>query len=111
VLALDIYIAFLIKSALRLSRAWGSQEWPRVQARIDSSWLDGGLVWNCRTAEVAYTYEIGGQTYSAIDTKPFLIEASAERRIKRFTPSETVVVRVNPLTPGQSVLEQDDQSN
>ncbi len=108
-LVLDVIIAYLIKSALRLRRLWGSSKWPLVHAKVDSSWLDGGWVWNCPTAEVAYTYDFEDQTYSAIDSKPFMIEASVLQRVGRYRRGEAVRVRVNPVHPQRSVLKQADQ--
>jgi len=110
-LVIDIVIAFLIKSALRLRRAWGSSKWQRVKAKIDSSWLGGGWVWNCPTTEVAYTYEFAGQTYSAIDSNPFLSESSAHVELERFKAGEQAVVRVNPIEPKRSVIKWADQEN
>jgi len=110
-LVIDIVIAFLIKSALRLGRAWGSSKWQRVKAKIDSSWLGGGWVWNCPTTEVAYTYEFAGQTYSAIDSNPFLSESSANVELERFKAGEQAVVRVNPIEPKRSVIKWADQEN
>lgn len=108
-LILDVVIAYLVKSAMRLRRLWGSSKWPLVRAKVDSSWLDGGWVWNCPTAEVAYTYDFEGQTYSAIDSKPFLIENSVKERLGHYQAGETVRVRVNPVQPQRSVLKHDDQ--
>jgi hypothetical protein len=108
-LILDVIIAYLIKSALRLRRAWGSSKWQRVQAKVDSSWLGGGWVWNCPTAEVAYTYEFAGQTYSAIDSNPFLLTETAKGQVERFLPGEAAIVRVDPMQPTKSVLKQADQ--
>ena len=108
-LILDVVLAYLIKSALRLRRAWGSSKWQRVQAKVDSSWLGGGWVWNCPTAEVAYTYEFAGQTYSAIDSSPFFLTETAKGQVERFRPGEAAIVRVNPVQPTRSVLKQADQ--
>jgi hypothetical protein len=108
-LILDVVIAYLIKSALRLRRLWGSSKWPVIQAKVDSSWLDGGWVWNGPTAEVAYTYDFEGQTYSAIDSKPFLVETTVKERVERYRAGEAVRVRVNPVEPQKSVLKQADQ--
>lgn len=107
-LILDVVIAYLVKSAVRLRRLWGSSKWPLVRAKVDSSWLDGGWVWNCPTAEVAYTYDFEGQTYSAIDSKPFLIENSVKERLGRYQAGEAVRVRVNPVQPQRSVLKHAD---
>ena len=52
-LVIDAVIAYLIKSALRFYRFWGSHNWKSVRAKIDSSWLDGSFVWNCYEADVA----------------------------------------------------------
>lgn len=108
-LILDVVIAYLIKSTLRLRRAWGSGKWQRIQAKVDSSWLGGGWVWNCPTAEVAYTYEFAGQVYSAIDSNPFFLTETAKGQIERFRPGELAIVRVNPSQPTRSVLKQADQ--
>jgi hypothetical protein len=108
-LVLDVVIAYLIKSALRLRRLWGSSRWPAVQARVDSSWLGGSWVWNCPTAEIAYTYEFAGQTYSAIDSNPFFLTETAKRQVERFRRGEAAIVRVNPVQPTRSVLKQADQ--
>lgn len=108
-LFIDVVIAFLIKSVLRVRRTWGSSRWQRVKGRIDSSSLEGGWVLNCPTTEVAYTYEFAGQTYSAIDCKPFLIESSAKVELEPFRPGEHAVVRVNPVEPQRSILNWHDQ--
>lgn len=105
----DVVVAHLIKSALRLGRFWGSNKWKPVQAKIDSSWLGGGWVFNCPTAEVACTYKFGGQTYSAIDSQPFFIENSAKLRVARYRAGEAAIIRVNPVQPQESLLRQADQ--
>jgi len=110
-LVIDILIAFLIKSALRLRRAWGSGKWQRVEAKVDSAHLVGGWVWNCPTTEVAYTYKFAGETYSAIDTNPFLSKSSAEVELERFRQGNRAVVRVNPLQPQRSVIKWVDQQS
>jgi hypothetical protein len=61
---------------------------------------------NCPTVEVAYSYEFGGQRYSAIDSNPFFL-GSAEEEAERLRAGEKVMVRVNPTWPQKSVLEAD----
>ena len=106
-LVLDVVIAYLIKVVLRWRRALGSSRWERVQARVHSSRVGGGWVWNCPTVEVAYSYEFGGQRYSAIDSNPFFSSASAELEAERFRAGQKVIVKVNPLLPQKSVLQPD----
>lgn len=108
-LVIDVVIAYFIKLALRLRRAWGSGNWTLVKAKIDSAWVDGGWVWNCPTAEVAYTYVFDGQTYSWVDSKPFLSDTLAKEHVERFKPGETAIARVNPQQPQRSVLKRADQ--
>jgi hypothetical protein len=108
-LFLDVFIAWLIKLAIQLRRGWGSSKWERVKAKVDSSALTGGWVMNCPTAEVAYTYDFGGQTYSAIDSSPFLSKTLAEEQVEHFQPGEIAIVRVNQTEPQRSVLRRSDQ--
>jgi hypothetical protein len=108
-LVIDIFIAFLIKSVLRLRRSWGSGKWQRVKAKVHSSVLAGGWVWNCPTTEIGYTYEFGGQKYSAIDTNPFLSQSSARVEVERFRARKCAVVRVNPVHPERSLIKWLDQ--
>jgi hypothetical protein len=106
---LDVVIAYFVKLLLRLRRAWGSSKWKLTKARVDSSCVGGGRVWNCPTAEVAYTYEFDGQTYSGIDSTPFLSSTSAKERADRFKPEKLALVRVNSLQPQRSLLKLTDQ--
>jgi hypothetical protein len=66
-----------------------------VEAKIDSAHVGGGWVWNCPTAEIAYTYDFEGQTYSAIETIPYLLESVAEATVERFRVGEIAIIRVN----------------
>jgi len=104
-LVLDVIIAYLIKNAVRWRRAWGSSKWESLQARVHSSRVGGGFVWDCPTAEVAYSYQFAGERYSAIDSNPFFFSASAEEAAARLRAGEKVTARVNPARPQESVLE------
>jgi hypothetical protein len=106
-LVLDVIIAYIIKNAVRWRRACGSSKWERLQARVHSSQVGGGFVWDCPTAEVVYSYQFGGERYSAIDSNPFFFSASAEEAAARLRARENVTVRVNPARPEESVLEAD----
>lgn len=106
-LVLDVVIAYVIKVALRWRHAWRSSNWQRVPARVNSSRVGGGYVWNCPTADVVYSYEFAGEKHSAIDRNPFFLTRSAEEATARLRAGETVVARVNPTQPQESVLEAD----
>ena len=62
-----------------------------------------------RLAEIAYTYDFDGQTYSSIETIPYLLESVAKATVERFKEGETAEVKVNPSKPQQSLLKQAEQ--
>ena len=109
-LVIDVWLAFVVKLILRFWRTRGCGKWQLVKARIDSSHVGGGWVWNCPTTEIGYTYDIHGQTYSSIDTKPFLMDSSAKAYAERFERGQKPSVRVDPVRPERSVLRESDQS-
>ena len=103
-LVIDVVIAYIIRLIVRVFRLWRGSRWQLANARINSSSVGGGWVWNCPTTEIAYTYDFGGQTYSGIDTTPFMSKSSAEDKAELFKGGETAKVRVNPSEPERSVL-------
>jgi hypothetical protein len=110
-LILDVVIAYLIKLMLRFGRLWGSNSWRAVAAKIVASRLDDNWVWNCPTVHIVYTYQIDGQTYSGMDSKPFFFSSNGEIDAESFKPGETATVRVDPHQLGRSVLKRADQAN
>ena len=110
-LIIDVVIAYLIKLTLRFGRAWGSGSWKLLSAKIDSSRFDDNWVWNCPTVHIAYIYELGGETYSGEDSRPFFFSRFGEEDAERFKPGETAVVRVDPHQPQRSILRRVDQRN
>ena len=100
----DVIIAYLIKLILRTIRRWQSRNWQLVMGRIDSSVVGGGWVLNCPTVELGCTYEFNGQTYSAIDRKPFLSDKLAMLDAESFKVGDMAKVRVNPAQPQQSFI-------
>ncbi len=109
-LFLDIWIVYLSRLLLRLWRSWGSSTWKKLEAKVDSSLvLKGSGFWDCTTVEIAYSYNFEDQTFSATDSKPYLITRFAEQRVERFRSGEIAVIRVNPQRPQRSILKRDDQ--
>jgi hypothetical protein len=108
-LIIDVLIAFIIKLLLRIKRGWGSGNWELVKAKIKSSSVGGGWVWNCPTTEIAYTYQFNGETYRILDTKPFLLDESAKAYVEYFKTGDTPLVRVKAEEPERSVLRKSDQ--
>lgn len=108
-LIIDVVIAYIIRLVVRFARTLRSGKWPTIEARIDSALVGGGWVWNCPTADIAYTYAFGGQTYSSIESIPYMFESVAKTTVDRFQAGEAVKVRVNPSDPQQSILKQSEQ--
>ena len=82
-----------------------------LSAKIDSSRFDDNWVWNCPTVHIAYTYELGGETYSGEDSRPFFFSRFGEEDAECFKPGETAIVRVDPQEPQRSILRRADQKN
>ena len=108
-LIIDVVIAYIVRLVLRLARIYKARRWPVVTAKINSALVGGGWVWNCPTAEIAYTYKFDGHTYSSIETIPYLMESVAEATVECVRGRKTAQVRVNPSKPQQSVLKQSEQ--
>ena len=108
-LIIDVVIAYIVRLLIRLARVLKGGGWPTVDAKIDSALVGGGWVWNCPTAEIAYTYHFKGKTYSSVETIPYMFEAVAEATVERFRKGKTANVRVNPSAPQQSVLKQSER--
>jgi hypothetical protein len=100
----DVIIVYVFKLILRTIRRCQSSKWQLVMGRIDRSVVGGGWVLNCPTVEVDYTYEFEGQTYTAIDRKPFLSDKLATLDAEDFKVGEMAKVRVNPVQPQQSFV-------
>jgi hypothetical protein len=108
-LIIDVLIAFGVKLLLRIKRGWGSGNWELVKAKIKRSSVGGGWVWNCPTTEIVYTYKFNGETYSIVDTKPFLLDESAKAYVEHFRTGDTRLVRVKAEEPERSILRKSDQ--
>ena len=110
-LIFDPIIAYLIKVVIRFYRIQASRGWKIVKAKISSSVVGGGWVWDCPTVEVSYTFDLDGRTYRATDVKPFFYDTFAELDAGRFVPGQAAFVRVKPQDPQGSLLRRDDQPN
>lgn len=75
-LFIDVLIAYVIKLIIRLRRLRGSRNWRPVTAKIVASRFEDNWVWNCPTVHIVYTYQIDGQPYSGMDSKPFFFSSS-----------------------------------
>jgi Protein of unknown function (DUF3592) len=108
-LIIDVLIAYVVRLVLRLARISRARRWTLVEAKITSAFVGGGWVWNCPTAEIAYEYDFDGQTYSSVETIPYMTDSVAQGTVERFKDGVVVKVRVNPSEPAQSVLKQSEQ--
>ena len=106
---IDIYIEFIFRSIFRFFRARVSKSWPIVAAEATStSYLPGGF--GCAVAEITYQYRLRGELYTGMNTKPFVLDSSAEQYLKEHPTGSRLLLRVNPLTPDVSVVQDRDTS-
>jgi hypothetical protein len=104
----DVFVAYLFKAATRCLRLSGSAEWPTVNATVTASECPPKVL-GCSSAEVAYSYVLGGQSYTGLHEKPFISPNSAQEYVRRFTPGTSIIARVKPDMPATTVVRDADQ--
>jgi Protein of unknown function (DUF3592) len=105
---LDVLIAYLVKSALRLFYLKGSEQWPVVKATVTVSSCPPKVL-GCFTAEIAYTYVLNGHIYTGMHERPFISRDSAQEYVRRFPSGTSLIARIKPEMPEKSVVRDEDQ--
>lgn len=108
---------FVVALAVKIVEMRKAAKWPRVMGRIVSSeagieerWLAGEKLPQCeRVAQIAYTYEVGEESYRG--TRFTLAEKVAESEVPdvlaRYPVGKSVPVFYDPTDPANAVLERD----
>jgi hypothetical protein len=104
---LDIFVEYLARVLCRLVRGWNARRWKIVRARITGSAYPGSG-FGCAVADVAYTYEINGRTYSVRNSEPFIFNKSAQNYVELHLPNAHLPIRVKPDDPNVSVVRERD---
>lgn len=108
-LFLDVYVAYVFTTLLRIWRARGSDTWSKYAATVGSA-SSRRAGFGCSTVEVVYTYILEDSTYGGMYEKPFISPDSAESFASQFPIGSKLVVRVKPGEPGVSLARDRDQS-
>ena len=97
-LVIDIFIAFVIKSAIRDRAFIRSERWIRTAARVvDVTLLDPGF--GCPSVRVDYERISNDHTLKGREEIPFFYLRRAKRYAQLLSDNSTVIVRVNPRNP------------
>jgi Protein of unknown function (DUF3592) len=104
----DIFIEYLFRVMARMIKQRGSGTWPVARATVTSSSCPRAG-YGCDVAEVYYKYRVGGELYTGLNEKPFIIHNSGENYISHFGPGTEFTVRVQPKDPAVSLVRDGDQ--
>jgi len=106
---LDVYVEYLIRVVARLIMRIRSASWRTVNGTVVYSECRGAI--GCPVARVSYKYEVKGQEYEGVTTKPFIFHSSGELYAEHFLEGQQLVVRVSPQSAARSILLENEQSN
>lgn len=92
---LDIIVAYLYKSFIRVFEYIESSRWKRATASIvESSVLDPPI--GCPSVRIRYQVDAEQNSWVTEEEIPFLVRRDAERFARKFSPNRKVSVRVHP---------------
>jgi hypothetical protein len=97
---------------LQRARKKRARSWPVVEGRVESSSVKVESTGNNQSAvfaQVRYSYSSGGETYSGIHQRRFMLWKRAERWTAHYPDGSRVVIRINAAKPFDSVLDEQDQ--
>lgn len=101
--------AFWIRAQLKRKRA---RTWPATMGQVESTSvrLDTDITQQSRhVAEVVYSYNLQGQTYSGRLRRSFMLKGRAEKWIGRYAKGRALSIRYDPAKTKDSVLFEDEQ--
>lgn len=106
---LVVGVGCLMTGVMRAVRAFRSEDWERVPGRVVISEVTAHGVGPDRDhrLDFAYTYEVGGTTYTGttIRYRVWGRSAGGARVVQRYPEGTGVAVRVDPSDPARAVLE------
>ena len=106
-LVIDVFLVYLFRTLLRKWRQRGTSQWEARKAQVAS--ISSPLVWGCPVVEVVYLYRINEETYSGLETVPFIWLSSAEDYVRRNPQQSILIARVKPGDPARSTIRNEDQ--
>ena len=97
---------------LRRAKLQRARSWPTAAGRVESSVMrlqsrgNNQSIW---VAEVKYSYAVGGESFSGLLRRTFLLNKSAEKWVASYPNGRSVAIRYNPNKTNDSVLDERDQ--
>lgn len=101
-LVLDIWIMFLIRTAINAWKKVASAQWLVFDGRISNyQYVRPGI--GCDYGKYRYTYSVNGKRFAGIHVDPYFVSKSKNAQISNSV-GVSVRVMVNPNDPARSVL-------
>jgi hypothetical protein len=108
-LVIDIYVEFLYRFVVSLSKRRASANRPKVGAEVTSSQCRRAG-YGCAVAEIYYKYRANVELHTGIHEKGFIFHNSGENYASDFDLGRAISIRVNPEDPSTSILHEEDHS-
>jgi hypothetical protein len=111
ILLIGALLAFWVRDRIKRKRA---RAWPAAPGRVESSSvkLQGSGTQQSRyIANVIYSYDLDGESYSGHLQRSFILHGRAHGWIESFPKGRAITVRYNPQKVGDSLLFEDEQTS
>ena len=105
---LDIFVEYLFRVVLRVTKIHGSSTWPVAKATVTSSDCPTSA-FGCPVAEIYYTYRVNGELYTGVHEKPFILHSSGELYARQLSQGRDFAVRLRPVDPSASIVRAEDR--
>jgi hypothetical protein len=105
--------AIAAAQVLRLLKRRRARAWPKASGQVVSTDLrlrERGENQSMWMGRVNYQYEAQERPHTGFIERSFLLKGRADKWIERFLTGRTLIVRVNPKNPADSVLLENEQS-
>ena len=111
IVVLAIVLGMWVMKRLKIRR---SHNWPAEAGRVEATDLrleSRGGTQSVFVAAVKYSYSFEGSTYFGWLRRNYMLRDSAEKWLANFPDGRSLLVRRNPKTPSDSVLNEREQSS
>ena len=102
-LVLDVFVAFLFRTAANCFRRIRGRSWPSIKAVVFQSYLEGSGGFGCAATTISYDYRVGGEKYSATHDEPCLSHSSGKYFAQLYPEGKEIAIRYKPDDPSRSV--------
>jgi len=106
---LDIMLAFLFKSAVRMFYYFKSSSWERTTALVTGHIVLHPIWLGCSSVKLHYKFDSNGDSIKGWDSIPFLGVSQAKYYADSFSHNLPRTIRVNPENPQETHFFERDQ--